>query len=127
ADTIAKTLLQVAEDEPVAPRKLNPSVPRDLETICLKCLHKSPRRRYASAADLAADLEAYLSGEHVTARPSGLASFFDRAFQETHHAAVLENWGLLWMWHSLVIAMLCLATQLLDWTGWGSHTVYLVL
>src|SRR5207237_9921750 len=121
------TLLLVLEQDPVPPRLLNPGVPRDLEMVCLKCLHKSPNRRYAGAGDLAADLEAYLSGERVAARPSGLASFFDRAFQETHHAAVLENWGLLWMWHSLVIAMLCLATQVLDWTGRGSHTVYLIL
>jgi eukaryotic-like serine/threonine-protein kinase len=127
AATPLDTILLVLEQDPVPPRLLNPGVPRDLETVCLKCLHKSPARRYASAADLAADLEAYLSGEPVAARLSGLASFFDRAFQETPHAAVLENWGLLWMWHSLVTLLLCLATQLLDWTGYGSHTVYLVL
>ncbi len=127
AATPLDTILLVLEQDPLPPRLLVPGVPRDLEDVCLKCLHKNPARRYASAGDLAADLEAYLNGEPVAARSSGLASFFDRAFQETHHAAVLENWGLLWMWHSLVTMLLCTATWLLDWTGWGGHTVYLVL
>jgi serine/threonine-protein kinase len=127
AATPLDTLLLVLEQDPVPPRLLNPGVPRDLEMICLKCLHKTPPRRYAGAAALAADLEAFLSGEPVSARSSGFVSFFDRAFQETHHAAVLENWGLLWMWHSLVTVLLCTATWLLDVTGRGSHLVYLLL
>ncbi|HEY1377680.1 MAG TPA: serine/threonine-protein kinase [Gemmataceae bacterium] len=117
----------VLEQDAVPPRLLNPGVPRDLETVCLKCLEKTPGRRYATAAGLAADLEAFVSGEPVAARPSGLVSFIDRLFQETPHAAVLENWGVLWMWHSLVLLLLCTATQVLAWTGYGSHTAYLLL
>jgi serine/threonine-protein kinase len=71
--TLCETTLQVLNQEPVPPRKLQPSVPRDLETICLKCLRKEPPRRYASALDLADDLRRQLEGRSVTARPAGRA------------------------------------------------------
>jgi tRNA A-37 threonylcarbamoyl transferase component Bud32 len=71
AETAAETVLQVIHSEPVPPRQLNPSVPRDLETVCLKCLHKEPHRRYSSAAALAEDLQRYLLGQAVAARPVG--------------------------------------------------------
>ncbi|MBA4064586.1 MAG: serine/threonine protein kinase [Isosphaera sp.] len=119
------TLLLVLEQEPVRPRDLNPLVDRELELICLKCLQKPAELRYPTAAALAADLEAYAAGETVTAAPSGLRFFLSRLFRETHHADVLENWGKLWMWHSLMIFSLCLVTQVMQWSGLDDHVWYL--
>ena len=65
-------LQQVIHSEPPRPRRLNRGVPRDLETIALKCLEKSPNLRYAGAADVAAELRRWLAGKPILARPAGL-------------------------------------------------------
>ncbi len=72
AATALETIKQVVNDDPVPPRQLQPRTPRDLETICLKCLEKSPQRRYADADALARDLGHFLAGESIDARRTGL-------------------------------------------------------
>lgn len=73
-DSLLETLRAVQEDAPPAPTALRPEVPRDLEIICLKCLEKDPAARYASAEALAQDLENYLAGRPIHARPLGPAA-----------------------------------------------------
>jgi hypothetical protein len=74
AQTPVETLLRVLECDPERPRAVNPNADQDLEAICLKCLARDPQQRYASAADLASDLEHWLQGEPLSVRPLRLAS-----------------------------------------------------
>lgn len=123
----AEMVLLVLEQDPVPPRMLNPKADRDLEMICLRCLQKPIDLRYASAAALADDLEAYLNDESISARSGRFAQVLASWMRETHHAAVLENWGLLWMWHSLVLGVACFATNILQLYGDEDRLHYFLL
>ncbi|MBV09068.1 MAG: hypothetical protein CMN21_07605 [Rubinisphaera sp.] len=81
ADNPLDTLMQVLDREPVTPRSLNPKVPLDLETICLKCLEKDRHRRYQSAHHLCAELQRFLNGEPILARPISRTARLGRWFQ----------------------------------------------
>ena len=111
------TVLMVLEEDPPKIRILNRAVDSDLEMVVMKCLQKPQDLRYSSAAALASDLRAWLNGEPVSARSSTIAQVMTRLFRESHHAAILQNWGLLWMWHSLVVLMLCLITNFMQLQG----------
>ncbi len=110
AETPVELVMLVIEQDPPPPRTLRPGLDRDLEMIVTRCLQKPADLRYANTSDLIADLRAYLADERVAARSGHFNQVVARVFRETHHAAVLENWGLLWMWHSLVLLIASLLT-----------------
>ena len=121
------TLFMVLEQDPVPPRLLNPRVDRDLEIICLKCLQKSPEMRYAAAADLAKDLEAYLAGESLSIRPGELRDLIGRLLRPTHHFTILDNWGALWIAHSFFTLLLCSLTWAMQRLDLTDRRPYLAL
>jgi serine/threonine-protein kinase len=107
AATALDTVIQLTEEEPVPPRKLRPQAPRDLETICLKCLEKEPTRRYASAGALADDLRRYLDGEAILARPPGPWGRLHRwAARQPALAATLAGLALFYGNHLLCLTVL---------------------
>jgi WD40 repeat protein len=103
AVTTLQTLDQVRSRDPVPPRRIQPTVPRDLETICLKCLHKDAGRRYPGAEALADDLARFLNGLPILARPTGSA---ERAWKwARRHPAVAVLSSALMMTVSLALVL----------------------
>jgi tetratricopeptide (TPR) repeat protein len=105
AATDYDTLYQVVHADPVSPRQLQPNLPRELETICLKCLAKEPERRYVSAQELTEDLGRFLRGEPIKARP----------------ARVVERWWRWWRRNPLAASLLA-ALILVGMVGFGVVT-----
>jgi serine/threonine-protein kinase len=99
------TLLQVLEVEPAPPRLLNARIERDLETICLKCLEKDPRRRYPSAQALAADLGRFLEGESISLASVNLVDRVARALTRSKYDAAFGAWGSILLWFAPLVLL----------------------
>ena len=124
AASAVDTLLLVLEQDPVSPRVLNRRVNRDLEMITMKCLQKPQDLRYESAKSMASDFTAMLNNRAVSAREGRFGKIIVNVFRETHHASVLENWGLLWIWHSLVLLVACVGTNVMYLMGVETRWLY---
>ncbi|KLU01264.1 serine/threonine protein kinase [Rhodopirellula islandica] len=127
AESPMELVMLVTEQDPTPPRALRPSLDRDLEMITIRCLQKPADLRYPTAEALAKDIEAYLADERVDARSGHFNQVLARVFRETHHAAVLEKWGLLWMWHSLVLLVASLMTWQMALAGINERWIYIAV
>lgn len=121
------TVLMLLEQDPIAPRVLNRQADRELEMVAMRCLQKPQDLRYRTAGELARDLDTYLAGGTVSARLGRFGHVISSLLSETHHAGVMENWGLLWMWHSLALFVACFCTQTMKWAGVESRWYYWLL
>jgi WD40 repeat protein/serine/threonine protein kinase len=110
-ETPMDTVLQLIEREPTPPRQLNRRIDADLETICLKCLEKDPARRYESAEALADELDRWLAGESIRARPSTAWERARKWVWRKPHQALIAAMG-------LIIAFLCVIGAPVAATGW---------
>ena len=106
AATVLQTLEQVKTADPVPPSRLQPGLSRDAETICLKCLEKDPQRRYADAAALAEDLDRFLAGRPILARPTGAAERLRKWVRRRPAVALLS---------AAVVAVTVLGFILVSW------------
>jgi hypothetical protein len=110
AATPLDTLLQVMEHTPTPPQVLNPAVPRDLQTVCLKCLEKEPNRRYAGAAELADELGRWLGGETIQASSHNLLGRVVAALERSQYDVQFAAWGSMLLGFAAVIGVGHLAT-----------------
>jgi serine/threonine protein kinase len=92
-ETQVETLLGVMENDPPLPRRINPTVPRELEMIALKCLEKQPANRYATAAAVAEDLERYLEGESLSISSPGLFERLVRTLERSKFDREIHAWS----------------------------------
>jgi serine/threonine protein kinase len=106
AATSFDTIVQVVSEEPVPVRLLQPSVPRDLETICLKCLQKEPSKRYASANHLAEDLERYLHGDPIQARSLNVLDYLGRTLQRSQFDIEFRAYGDLLLIFAVIVGVM---------------------
>jgi serine/threonine protein kinase len=93
AETPLDTVMQVMDRDPPPPRLLNSNIDHDLETICLKCLEKDPRRRYATAEALAEDLQRYLNDEPINARSFNVLDRLARTLVRSQHDFAFHTWS----------------------------------
>jgi hypothetical protein len=105
-ETALDTIMQVLETDPVPPRLLNPRVERDLETICLKCLHKHAGDRYPSAAALAEDLERYVNGDSIAARSLNMLDYLGRTLDRSQYDIEFRAYGNLLLIFAVIIGVM---------------------
>lgn len=122
--TIVDLLFRVLEQEPENPRSLNPDISKGLEQVILRCMQKTRDQRYSSAKLIACDLAAVLDDKPVAQR--GLTQAVGHVMRETHHASVLNNWGIIWIWNSVIMLFAGVTMHMNYSIGFDDQREYLV-
>jgi serine/threonine-protein kinase len=117
AETPLDTVMQVIDHEPVPPRLLNPRIDHDLETICLKCLEKDSRMRYATAEELGADLQRYIEGDSINARSFNVLDRLVRTLDHDKRTADFSAWSSMLLVMAVVVGIEHFAVYLMVLTG----------
>jgi hypothetical protein len=121
--SVQDTLMQVQEILPIPVSRLQPTVPRDLETICLKCLEKDPTKRYASAGELASDLERFLNDESFQARPPGMGERAMRVLTRQQFTNVT-----IWGWPVLMNGLMNAGVSVVAmWAIWSDQPAWVMI
>jgi eukaryotic-like serine/threonine-protein kinase len=115
APTALDIILQVVANEPTPPSRLRPETPRDLEAICLKCLEKDPKHRYATAGELADDLERFLNDEPIRARSANMLDHLARSLERSQSAAEFHGWARLLFLFAGILVVEMVVLLLLNW------------
>ena len=118
------TLMQVLDNQPVPPRLLNPNIPRDLETICMKCLQKEPSLRYATAPALTDDLNRFMGGELIHASSINLLDRVSRTLAHGHHDEHFQSWGRGMIAFGVIIFLAHAVMYALSMAGYGPLITY---
>ncbi|HLX61291.1 MAG TPA: serine/threonine-protein kinase [Planctomycetota bacterium] len=124
-DSALDVIKKVVEQEPLRPRRINPSISRELEAICMKCLEKNPARRYSSAEALAQDLTRFLNGESVAADSTNVLRRLGRMLERSQHDAEFHKWGTMLICFGAIILAGHAATFMLIRTHQRESTLWL--
>ncbi len=117
ASNLLETLRQVIEESPVPPRLLNPAIPADLQSICVKCLSKSVNDRYASCTELAADLRRFLDGEPVSVNSRSWMTALARTLRRSRDDVQLKSWGIILYYFAAIVWLTEVAICWKFWDG----------
>ena len=117
ARSTVELIMKVIEEEPLPPRNLESCISKSLEMVAMRCLQKPVDLRYASAGELADDLDAFLRNEPVGAGRGRVSEIVARMFRETHHAPILQNWGGLWMLNGIFLFIAAIVSDTMRYQG----------
>jgi serine/threonine protein kinase len=122
AESPVDTLMQVLEADPVPPRLLNPNIDADVETICLKCLEKDAKRRYATADELAEDLQRYLNGDSIMARSANMLNYVTRMLARSQNDIAFHTWSTMLLIFAGIVLIEHVVVFICTHNGWPRWT-----